>query len=442
MPDLGERPSQFARDPLIALLLLPLAATLASAGDRTVPPVVELARAAPPEFFADAVVRLIRSGQIPQRDIQIDLLEEAFAVAADARESVRLVGLPDLPPDTREIYRHKAGSLGLDALSLRSRILREMVTLDRAKARAMFESIARPRLEPRPCSDPFIADVAAYYDAAAVIAQSAYSDREKSSEQHVQFLTALIAGAQSPNEIAAYVRSLQSIALTGSELSLLAGAIAAKLESIAPDYRPFALSLDALQSEIADFHIGGAFRTYVVNQLKAARCAPDLALGLDQPFFEDDVKPSKRMDSYAIAQTYFDTDIGRQIGGGLFAYRAAEADRKNLLAGLLRDFASWKPPGASVDVLHQRATVLRAMIEFTPRGEDRDRLLKLAAEFLQSSPAERDAPAEWLLEARMLCEQSGPDAPKLIAAYQASGSVSLSLYASLGYFGDSSGISK
>ena len=38
--------------------------------------------------------------------------------------------------------------------------------------RELFEKVTRPKLDPRPCADPLIADIAAYYDAAALIAHN------------------------------------------------------------------------------------------------------------------------------------------------------------------------------------------------------------------------------------------------------------------------------
>lgn len=438
-----------------APLLMILCTISALAADRTVPPIVEAARAAPPEFFADSVIRLIRGGKIPQRELQIALLDEAFSVLRGAKEPIRLIGVPGIPPDTREIYRSKAAELRFDALSIESRIIREMVTLDRARARSLFDGIARPKLEPRGCGDPFIADASPYYEAAAAIGQSAFSDREKNSELHVQFLSAVLAGAQSPNELAGYAKSLQSVTLSASEWRLLVAGLIAKLESMPPDYRSFATSIDALQNEIGFLaNFGGAdelkraFRKYLVNQMRAARCAPDLALGLDQiawlepPLTEDESKPANRKESYSIALSYFQSDMSSQIGDKLTMLRSAQDGRRNLLLDILRDFAAWRPEGSTIDVFHQKATVLRALMEMTPRGEDRDRLCKQVVTFLESSAAEREAPAEWLWEARALFDVAGADAAKLAAAFRASSSVSLSLYATLGYFGDSSGTSK
>src|SRR5579862_9571668 len=254
-------------------------------------PAIELARASRPEFFADAILRLVSNGSIRDPDQQAGLLEDAFSAAAQAKEPLKLTTVPGTPPDTRELYRGKAAALALDALSLESRVVLAMMKLDSAKARGLFERIPRPRLEPRPCSDAMIPDASAYYDAAASVAQNAFTAREKESEAHLEFLNALLTSAQSPNEIAAFARAMQSVSFTREQSRYLLSSIAVKLELARPDYRPFAASLDALQSELwklvqanpaARDEIVRSFRTYVINQLTAARCAPDLPLGLDQ----------------------------------------------------------------------------------------------------------------------------------------------------------------
>src|SRR5262249_49812734 len=138
-------------------VLILLVAALLQASDEP-PPIVELARTAPPEFFADAIVQLVRGGKVPSRDLQIELLEQAFAAAAKATEPIHLIAIPATPPYTRAIYRSRAADLNLDRLSLQGRILRELLTLDRKKARELFASVTRPILDPRPCEDPLIGD--------------------------------------------------------------------------------------------------------------------------------------------------------------------------------------------------------------------------------------------------------------------------------------------
>ena len=420
------------------LLLLAVAASCFG-GD-----LIELARNAPPEFFADAVLRM--------KDPKIELLEEAFARASQAKEPVKLIGLPGLPPDTRELYRAKSAALGLDALSLQSRIVREMAAMDAEKAREMFESIARPKIETRPCADPFIADVSSYYDAAAAVARATLM---KDPEAYAQFLASELIGAHLPNEIASYLRSLAPGTFSNDQWKLLIAAITVKLENAETDYRPFAMSIDSLQSEVGrlvDFarvnRLGGdelttAFRKFVVAQTTNARCLPEIPFEriewLQPRLSEDESTPAGRYESYRIERTYFQDEDSRRMGDRLNALRADRESRPDRLAEFLRDVNDWKPEGSDVDVFHQKGTVFRALIEMTPRGPDREKVIALAAGLLQRSGAETEAPAEWLWEARALVESAGTDGEKLIERFRSSANASLAVYAELGYFG---GVSK
>lgn len=134
-------------------------------------------------MFVETILQLVESGKIPLREHQIDLLEEAFAVAPGAKEPVRLIAIPATPPDTRAMYRSKAGELNWDTLSLESRIATDLLTIDRKKARELFDHIARPVLDPRPCEDPLVADVSAYYEVAGKVAQLGFTSDEKAKEE-------------------------------------------------------------------------------------------------------------------------------------------------------------------------------------------------------------------------------------------------------------------
>ena len=57
-------------------------------------PVVELARAAPAEFFADTITRLVEGGKIAPKELEIELLQDAFTAAANAQEPIRLIAMP------------------------------------------------------------------------------------------------------------------------------------------------------------------------------------------------------------------------------------------------------------------------------------------------------------------------------------------------------------
>lgn len=431
----------------VALLLIAALALRAADEKRTKPelpaavrPIVELARGVAPEIFANTITDLVATGKIPDRQSQIDLLEEAFANAQSAKEPYRLIAIPSTPQDTRALHRSKAGELKLDALSLESRILREMVRIDHAKARAMFDEIARPVLDPRPCEDPLVADVSPYYEMAAAIAQSAFTSAQKEKNAHVAFLEAVLDGARSPGELLPFLQMSRAVALTQPQHDLLIGAIAGKLSSIGADYRPFAMTYDALKAEVdamspADREVlEPALRSYAITQASAARCGPDFGPRIYNG--EEEVRPA-RIDGAIKADIYFQSGDAKQIGQELQQLRLSAAKNRlgsdsewnNRLADVLRDYVAWHPEGDDIDAFHQRATVLRALLEIAPPGEDRDRVVETCVEFVSSAAAQQDHPEEWLYQVQLLSEGSGSDVKKILRLFRASGDPPLVLYA-------------
>src|SRR5579864_4554568 len=141
--------------------------------------IVELAHAAPPEFAADALLRVVESGKIPDRNTRRDLLEQAFRLASSARFPVRMRGVPGSMLDTRSGNLSKAYDLQLDALSLESRAVRDMLPLDAAKARELFENIVRPSLATLTCDDALVYDVGEFYQTLAAVANATFTQKER-----------------------------------------------------------------------------------------------------------------------------------------------------------------------------------------------------------------------------------------------------------------------
>ena len=105
---------------------------------------VDLAHAAPPEFGADALLRLVESGKIVGRDAQRDLVEQAFGLAVSAKFPVRKRHLPGTTLDSRAGSLSQAYGMKLDALSLQSRAVSDMVRIDPAEARKLIQEIPPP----------------------------------------------------------------------------------------------------------------------------------------------------------------------------------------------------------------------------------------------------------------------------------------------------------
>jgi hypothetical protein len=424
---------------------------------RDIETIVAAARTAPPEIFADSIVSLVQGGRIPNIEWQKLLLQDAFAAAQLAHEPVRFIAVAGLSTDTRPSFRAKAGDLQLDALSLETRVLKALLTVDRALARQMFEGLPRDQPAASGCEDPLLPDASAYYEVAGAVAQSAFSVEEKHDSAHTQFLIAALAGANTPAELAGFIHTLAGVDLNRAEMEMVGGALQAKLDGIALNYRSFALKIDDLASGLDFFAarargqrvstdaLGAAFRRFVVTQMQSPRCQEEYDqaaafassmwvknLGDLAPLSKDEMKPSSRGGRFK-AKSYFDDDRSKELAESLNRLRFSsegrpfsEAQRSTgawrvLFSDFLRDYQAWSPTGADIDILHQRLTVLRWLLELTPSGDDRNRVLRLSIAVLESGGAEKQSPAEWFWQAKSILSAAGADQRSVADAYRASG---------------------
>ena len=418
---------------------------------------VATARSAPPEIFADAIVRLVEGGRIASIEWQKILLQEAFTSAQQAHEPVRLIAVAGLAADTRPSFRARAGDLQLDALSLEARVLKSLLTVDRSLARQMFQGLLHVPSQATSCEDPLLPDAAAYYEVAGAVAQSAFSAEEKQESAHAQFLTATLAAATTPAEVAGFVHALGQVELSRSEMEMVASALETKLDAMPVNYRSFALRIDDLASGLDFFAaraggqgvstraMGTAFRRFVVTQMQGPRCQEEYDqaaafagamwvknLGDLAPLSKDEMKPSSRGGSFQ-AKSYFDADHSKELAESLNRLRFpsegkpfSEEQRSTgawrvLFSDFLRDYQAWSPTGTDIDILHQRLTVLRWLLELTPPGDDRSRVVGLALTALESGGADKQSPVEWFWQAKSILSAAGADRRAMADAYRASG---------------------
>lgn len=426
--------------------------------------VIELARSGSPEIFADTIARLAESGSIPMGSKRNDLLEEAFAAASRAHESMPWMAVPGLGPDNRAIFRSKASALGLDATSLENRLMKIVTSSDPVKARQLFESVPHPMVETRPCDDPLVPDASGYYEMAAEVAQVGFSPQEKKDERHIQFLQSALAGARSPGELAAFAVGLNSLSLKPAELELLLGALAARMEAIGPDYRSFTLTADKLRGALQQLVsrareqkidvgvLGGGVRRFLTQQMSAPRCNQDFGdagtavnwFNMEfgsafPPITPEETKPSQRLGGIKPGN-YFDSGEAKHLAEEFQKLRgtpgAATAERstgdwRNMQEDFLRDWSLWTPSGSEIDAFHQKFTMLRGLLDATPPGDGRELVIAQLITYLQSTQVENEYPEEWLFQVKSLVDSAGPDKPKLMQDFRASGDAGLVLFATM-----------
>jgi hypothetical protein len=378
---------------------------------------IELARKAPPELFADAVIKLVERGELPP-----SALAEAFDAAKQAKEPVKLVALPQLV-DGRPAMREAALRADVDALSLQARVVTLMARTDADKAREMFQSIDHPLLERRSCEDPMVAD-----------------DSGPGS---------------APGELASFAKLLHTTtALTADEFRVLLGALALKMQSATADYRGFSMTAEALWTELDGVMararelgvptdaLAEGVRKFTVTQLGTPRCHEELrdairfvdwfnhGIGKKLDPIRADETVSRADLGSAKAEGYFQSGSGKDLSDRFQRLRAARGKPEwgMQLAEFLKAFAAWKPDGTEMDGFHQRMTVLHGLYQAIPDGEDRDKLMARTVEFLKGSEIQRQYPAEWLFQVRSFAESALNGKAKLMAAFRESGDAGLVLF--------------
>jgi len=426
------------------LALALLSATLLNAAAPQLPEpyqsIASLAYAAPPEFAADTLLRMVEFGKLADPGQRRDLIEQAFRLASGTKFPVRLVGLPGTTADTRSGSLSKAYGLKLDALSLESRAVRDMLPLDPAKAREMFQEIARPALPALTCDDALVYDVSDYYQALGAVVDSAFTRKERAKEEHLNFLLDFLGQAASPAQLLALVPVVQGAGVTPQQRELLWARFNGLLETLQPDDRSFSASLGLFGAMSAPEMQVSLEKYRQRGHVCETDSAPaDRSRSTSQQQNTPSTPKLERYWQSAQAQTLF------QAGQGLrFSSQRdlrSEADRatpqwQQQLADYLGQLAGWTPDQekSEADYYHQKCDVYQSVVELVPPGPEQDKLLEDYVAFISDSNLYQQSPAEWFLGPAALMERLQSDSQELrrvFAAFLASGNPVLALEARL-----------
>jgi hypothetical protein len=425
--------------------LLLLASALSAQAPKLPEPyqsIVELAHSAPPEFAAEALLRVVESGKIPDRNTRLDLAEQAFQLAGSAKFPVRMRGVPGSITDTRSGNLSNAYDLKLDALSLESRAVRDLLTLDPAKARELFQNIPRPTLTPLTCDDALFYDVSDFYQTLGAVANSAFTVKERDKEEHVNFLLDSLGQATSPAQLAPLARVIQAANVTPAQREILWNRFNGLLEGVqTDDRRSFSASLGDL-SQLVTLEMQGSFDKY---RQKSGVCKDDVGSSV---LVNGDAQPPKAATTPKIERYWQSAEAQRllqdanKLRFGSDGKPLSDADRstrewQQQLTDFLSELADWSPSQekSEADFYHQKCVVFAALVELIPPGAQRDKTLQAYLDFISNSNLQQQSPVEWFMQAHTMLERvrstnSGEPA-KLLDAFQGSGNAVLALYSSI-----------
>lgn len=392
----------------------------------------ELARGATPEFTADALLRIVELGRLPDKDARQDLIEEAFRNAVAARLPVRMQGLPGTTTDTASGSMGRAYDLKLDALSLESRAVRDMLPLDPTKARMLFGQIPRPMLSALTCDDALVYDLSDFYQTLGAVVNGAFTPKERAKDDHLNFLSDYLGQATSPLELAPLAQLIETVSATAQQKQALWAKLGGLLESVQADDRSFSASLQAVNSLSAP-EIQASLEKY---RQRSTRCASDASSN------------ASKKSSTPKLDAYWQSTVSRQLlaSGQNLRYDRnhtplSEADRstpewQQQVADFLNQLAGWTADqeNSDADYYHEKGIVYAALVELVPPGPQNDKLIAEYIDFISNSNLLQQSPAEWYLEPKTLLDRVETDATmraKILDAYQKPGNPVLSLEVAL-----------
>lgn len=401
--------------------------------------IVELSPTVPPEFGADALLRVVESGKIANKDAKRDLVEQAFRLGAMAKFQVRMRGVKGTTVDTRSGYLSRAYDLKLDALSLQSRAVRDMLAVDPAKGRELFLEITRPALPQLTCDDALFYDVADYYQALGAVAQSAFTAQERKKEEDVNFLLDYMGQVSSPAQLAPLARVIKGASVSAQQRDILWNKFYGLLESMQPDGRSYSSAFDEISREI----VPGAAASFEKFKQNSKGCPDDSRAGVTIDLNQGPVNAGKT----PTVENYWESSAAKQLLQGAQKLRftpegkliddsaRASQEWQDKLNDYLGQIASWtsSQEKSEADYYHEKCIVYEALVELIPAGPQRDKTLEAFLEFVGNSSLQRESPPDWFVHAQSMLERvrnsSSGEPVKLLSGFQGSGNAVLVLYA-------------
>src|SRR5277367_3608565 len=367
-------------------------------------PLVDLSRSAPPEFGADALLRLVESGRLTDVDARRELVDEAFRLAVSAKAPLRRRYLPGSTYDTSNGPLQQAHNLKLDTLSLQSRAVTDMLRIDAPAARKLLQEMPPPIFEPLSCDDAFYYDVADFYRAVSAVVNGAFTPEERAKEEHVSFLLGYIGQVSNPAQLYPLAQAIQSAGVNDAQREVLWAKLNAMLAGVAVDDR----SMSALTTEAPQ----GTDLILTAMRQRSAGCkndAPQQAPGTvaangAQPKSGDATPKLDRWWQSAAAKRMLDD--GRKLRYSVEGRMLTDAERsteewQQRLADYLSALGGWSASdeNSEADYFNEKCSVFIALVELIPPGAQRDKMFETFMDFIAGSPLQQERPVEWYTQA-------------------------------------------
>ncbi|MBI3684443.1 MAG: hypothetical protein HY235_29055 [Acidobacteria bacterium] len=430
-----------------------------SLGTREVERLAALAAQMPAELGADVLLRLADSPGLPTRQ-QKALIEQALAFSSSAVYPVRITLTPSVNErsDSDIGILHIALKDGIDALSLKSRAVRQLLRISPKSAWEAFDSIS-PQFPTASCVEAYGYDAGYYWQTIRALYEGMPMRQARDRESATLFIEGALRRTSSGPELAAAAFSLADIKAGSEEMRRFLLAYSSAMNAVQLDAR----SLEhfstpglfgALKTLVAKGHDNSAtgiilvraIRSFLARHLSRPLCAEarrDLAeaaagrearnlarfvVAFNETFASDVDETRAKLDVGRVGEA-INPGAGRVVEfwttPGLAAlmrqvrvlrYGTASQQKEYLptrkylpleertaatwqrdLTDLLKQLdSSRREEGVSEKAqFHQMALVYTALLATVPPGEQRWAILARFATFLRGSSIRSESPPEW-----------------------------------------------
>ena len=432
------------------------------------------ASAAMQEVAADLLIKIAESNLITDRQKRIELLEEAFRRSGEVQEPTRRK-IWTGPVDSRAGFLSAAFDQQLDALSLRCRVVKAMLSLDPERARKLFLEIPAMKVKELSCSQNLAYDFTDFYKTLSMVAAKSFSAAEVEQGEKLRFIQSFVETIQSPAQVSPIISVLIDSGLPAPDLSVVGKSLSHALGKVSTDPRSLEASLSHgnvianlerllrvyRDHDLSTAELLSSFRSYLVAQLSSVQCS-DVAAStsrtkqiwesldkfstwLNEPINADDVKPAR------IEQVNSDEHFwtSSQSSGLLVKLKAlrfgdgteplpvearAANDWQQKMDILLADVDQWDGTSekSALTHFHEKANLYSGLFELTPANDSKLRVLLRFAGYLRNSEAKEQSHIEWLWQLHSLLRKikqlDAADRTRVFDVFKNSGNQALQLY--------------
>ena len=416
------------------------------------------ARTLQPELTIDILLKIISSGKVENKVKKKQILEEAFYLSFSAKEKIRrkIIAFEGQVLTLRPTFISYAFKYKLDTLSLQTRIVSELLKIDRVKAFELFNEIAPDlSLKPLSCQEFLLYEISEFYELVGKIAKESFTQNQIKQGQRITFLSSYVENITSVSQISPVIRMLSSSNLTDDEMSSLGSLFNKSLRRISGDDRSFSYEMNfgPTAGDISELsrklvsnstfyeEIRKSYKDYLIKNLQGTRCQdnveyekktgektddaqgenPQIKLPFyvyaankfllrDSPVTAEETKPFK-VETFVFPTEYLVSGKSSLIFGKIRGLQNWEEENKTIseikeslewqeaFSNILEEIDDWKKSGNEdeIDLFHQKSLLYRILLNEASTIALKELVIKKHQKLLNLREIQREFVLEWFL---------------------------------------------